>query len=147
MLQIKTSAATKLQGCKLVNFLPRARASGLNGSVSLSWLKPTNSMKIDPDFQCNFKARFFPQKSLQGFNFLPKASQSDPKIDEKSNPTGFPILWRNLDFWWQYNGFAWFFRSRRALKLWKFDEKIDPAKIRPRIAPKSSPRSIFPENL
>ena len=43
-------------------------------------------MKIDPDFRCNFKARFFPQKSLQGFNFLPKASQSDPKINEKSKP-------------------------------------------------------------
>ena len=26
-------------------------------------------------------------------------------------------------------------------------EKIDPVKIRPKIAPKSSPRSIFPENL
>ena len=51
------------------------------------------------DVRCNFKERFFPQKSFQGFDFMPKASQSDPKIDEKSNPEpDFPYFGETLIF-------------------------------------------------
>ena len=70
-----------------------------NGSVSLLWLKPQKSMKIDPDFRCRFGAHFFSQKSLQGSNFLPKASQSDLKINEIStSKPDFPYFGETLIF-------------------------------------------------
>ena len=65
---------------------PRARASGFDGSVSLVWLRPIKSMKINPDFRYRSGSRFFTQKSPRGSKSLHKASQSDPKINEKSNP-------------------------------------------------------------
>ena len=90
-----------------------------------------------------FRAKIAPELQIDGQS-VPNLPQNQWKIDSH---TGFARLRRNLDFWWQYHGFAWFFRSRRPLKSYKFHKQVDPAKIRFKIAPKSWPRSIFSGNL
>ena len=57
-------------------------------------------MKIDPDFRYRSGSRFFTQKSPRGSKSLHKASQSETKIDEKSNPeTDFRYFGETLIFY------------------------------------------------